>query len=397
MKTFKNLIFTIIITMMCYGMQAQNNSVKLEPNSPTGQRGVFIGNSAGSSVTSEYDNTYIGDKAGLSSTGYRNTYIGSKAGVNSTSGVYNTFLGYLAGSASVGSNNVFLGAQAGTANTSGGFNVLVGSSAGKSLTTKEGNTFIGAFAGEFSNNDSNTFIGHASGRYTIGGRNTYVGQWTGRDMVSGEENVLMGTWVGVLMTSGNKNTMLGTCAGQNKTSGDANVYLGYRSGYINNGNRNVFIGNQSGSQVAGDDQLYIENSDTITAPLIYGDFANDKVGINTNDVPEGYTLAVRGDIIAEEIRLKLYADGWPDYVFKSDYQLRTLEETEQEIKVLGHLPGVPSAEEVGEDGVEIGEMNTILLEKIEELTLHLIDINKTVKQLHEENKQLRNRIIKLEK
>jgi len=75
----------------------------------------------------------------------------------------------------------------------------------------------------------------------------------------------------------------------------------------------------------------------------------------------------------------------------------TLEETEQQIETLGHLPGVPSAEEVGTDGIQVGEMNAILLEKIEELTLHMIDMNKEVKTLREENQTLKNRIDQLEK
>jgi len=69
-----------------------------------------------------------------------------------------------------------------------------------------------------------------------------------------------------------------------------------------------------------------------------------------------------------------------------------LTDLETEIATLGHLPGVPSAEEVEENGHALGRMDAILLEKIEELTLHLIDINKEVKTLREENNSLKNEV-----
>jgi len=396
MKTFKNLLWSTLFSFICYSVHAQTTSTVLGTNSNVGSLNVFIGNMAGDSAVNPAQNTFIGNKAGTNATSTHNTFIGSNSGTN-CKGSSNTFIGSNTGKECTVSNNVFVGADSGMNNTLGVFNLFIGRSAGKYNTTHGGSTYVGAYAGTYSNNEHNTFMGYSSGMYAEGRRNSFVGAWSGRDLTAGEENVLFGTWAAINMTSGNRNTILGTYAGQHKTSGDDNVYLGYESGRENQGNRNVFIGYESGKDVVGDNQLYIENSDTVTAPLIYGDFENDKVGINTNDIPEGYTLAVRGDIIAEEIRLKLYADGWPDYVFKHDYNMLTLEETAEQIETLGHLPGVPSAEEVGENGVQIGEMNTILLEKIEELTLHLIDINENLKTLQKENQALKNRVIELEK
>lgn len=79
--------------------------------------------------------------------------------------------------------------------------------------------------------------------------------------------------------------------------------------------------------------------------------------------------------------MKLDIDNWPDYVFKNDYQLLNLYETEEYVYTNGHLPGVPSAQEVENDGVNVGEMNKVLLEKVEELTLHIIDLQKQVDEL----------------
>lgn len=88
---------------------------------------------------------------------------------------------------------------------------------------------------------------------------------------------------------------------------------------------------------------------------------------------------------------KLYAKGvvvtlndWPDYVFDDNYEMRSLGETEQYIKENGHLPGVPSAAEVETSGIELGEMNRILLQKIEELTLQLIELQNKINEITEE-------------
>lgn len=98
---------------------------------------------------------------------------------------------------------------------------------------------------------------------------------------------------------------------------------------------------------------------------------DSRVGIGT--LPNvNYRLSVDGKIIAEELKVQL-SQNWPDYVFGKEYQLMSLEDVAEFIGKNKHLPGVPSAEEVStENGIELGEMNRILLEKIEELTLHLI-------------------------
>jgi len=106
--------------------------------------------------------------------------------------------------------------------------------------------------------------------------------------------------------------------------------------------------------------------------------ANGNVSIGTTD-PKGYKLAVAGNMIAESMKVKLQGT-WPDYVFKRDYELPTLEQTEKHIKEKGHLPGIPSEAEVKAEGIEVGDMNAKLLKKIEELTLYMIDQNKRLEQ-----------------
>ena len=104
-----------------------------------------------------------------------------------------------------------------------------------------------------------------------------------------------------------------------------------------------------------------------------------KVGIGTDDT-KGYKLAVAGNVIAESIKVQL-STAWPDYVFAKSYKLPALAEIEKFINENGHLPGIPIASEVKASGIDLGEMNAKLLQKIEELTLHLIRQQKEIDEL----------------
>ncbi len=102
------------------------------------------------------------------------------------------------------------------------------------------------------------------------------------------------------------------------------------------------------------------------------------VGIGTTAPDPAYKLSVDGSIRADEIVVE---SGWSDFVFDRDYDLLPLEAEETFIQENGHLPDVPSAEEVEADGVTVGETQAILLQKIEELTLHLIAQEKRIQEL----------------
>jgi len=106
-------------------------------------------------------------------------------------------------------------------------------------------------------------------------------------------------------------------------------------------------------------------------------YNSGSVGIGTSN-PGSYKLAVKGKIRAEEV---IVETGWADYVFEKDYDLKTLGEVEQYINTHGHLPGIPSEKEVKGKGVSLGEINAKLLEKIEELTLHVIQQQKEIDKL----------------
>ncbi len=110
--------------------------------------------------------------------------------------------------------------------------------------------------------------------------------------------------------------------------------------------------------------------------------------IGTEDLPEDYMLAVNGNVIAEKIKVRLFAD-WPDYVFADNYKLKSISSLEKFIQTNNHLPGMPSAKEMEKEDVDLGEMQVKLLEKVEELTLYIIELNK-------ENEALKERITQIE-
>jgi hypothetical protein len=107
------------------------------------------------------------------------------------------------------------------------------------------------------------------------------------------------------------------------------------------------------------------------------------VGIGTplTNNPNGYTLAVNGKIGAKDVQVETASTTWPDYVFAKDYQLPSLTEVEKYIQENKHLENVPSAKEIEKNGHSLGEMDKILLKKVEELTLYVIQQQKEIEEL----------------
>jgi hypothetical protein len=127
-------------------------------------------------------------------------------------------------------------------------------------------------------------------------------------------------------------------------------------------------------------------------PAIFVKASDNTVGIGTNN-PAGYKLAVAGNMIAERIKVKA-PGAWPDYVFQEDYRLPSLDSVAVYIQKQKHLPGLPSAKTVEEDGLDVGDMNARLLEKVEQLTLYLIKQHDMIEHLKCENEQIKAEISK---
>nr|WP_320120081.1 hypothetical protein [uncultured Marinifilum sp.] len=110
------------------------------------------------------------------------------------------------------------------------------------------------------------------------------------------------------------------------------------------------------------------------------------IGIGTNSPTA--KLSVNGKINAKEVQV--IATGWPDYVFKPNYSLMSLKDLETYINQNGHLPNIPSEQEVEEKGISLADMDAKLLRKIEELTLYILEQNKKMEEMQEEILQLKN-------
>ncbi len=108
--------------------------------------------------------------------------------------------------------------------------------------------------------------------------------------------------------------------------------------------------------------------------------AGGGIGIGTTTIPGTYKMAIDGKVIVEGLDVQL-SGSWPDYVFKEDYKLRSIPELEAFINENGHLPDVPSAEEMENGVLDLEKMNTLLLQKVEELTLYVIELKKEVDAL----------------
>lgn len=157
-----------------------------------------------------------------------------------------------------------------------------------------------------------------------------------------------------------------------------------------NEHRAILCGGKT-AQVANGGYIYVHGNDYSAFPgsvaMVAGHggkifMLNGHVGIGTT-APDA-KLTVKGPIHAEEVKIDLTVPA-PDYVFKEDYDLKSLKEVQDHIKKHGHLPNIPSAKEMEANGIELGEMNMKLLEKIEELTLYIL---KQEDELHKKNQKI---------
>jgi hypothetical protein len=120
-------------------------------------------------------------------------------------------------------------------------------------------------------------------------------------------------------------------------------------------------------------------------PRIQIDGTSGNVGIGT--LTPDSKLSVKGQIHAQEVQVDLNGAVAPDYVFDKDYKLPTLQEIQSYITANKHLPEVPSAKEMEEKGIVLGEMNLLLLKKVEELTLYILEQEKRIQKLEQKDNQ----------
>lgn len=358
----------------------------------TGSENTIVGNSAGRSNTTGAGNTFIGSVAGLNNkTGDVNTFVGGLSGVSNTQGRNNTFIGYVSGASNTtGSYNAFLGDAAGNLNTTGLFNTFLGSGAGNNNSTGSFNTFVGQRSGYRSQTGQfNTFLGGRAGYNAVADSNTFVGYRSGYNATSGAGNTFFGYQAGQTITTGSNNVIIGPSAGSTITDGNDNVLMGYNSQADDGLHNATAIG--SGSRVAISNALILGNGANVgigtSAPATRLEVVspqNDQSGLRltslTTNSPstlatdQFLTVNQQGDVVKARYQLRISdVSQWSDKVFSPTYQLRPLRAVASYVRQQGHLPGVPSAEQVQREGVDLVKMNSLLLEKVEELTLYGIE------------------------
>jgi len=169
---------------------------------------------------------------------------------------------------------------------------------------------------------------------------------------------------------------------------------GQDAGLPNTSNGYVMLGSGTGTSpnlVIDNNEIMVRTNSAGADLLLQHDGGNiilcgneqGGVGIGVlagTSIPAGYLLAVDGKIISEEVKVQL-SGNWPDYVFDKKYNLLSLDDLKKYISINKHLPNIPAAAEVEKNGIELGDMQKKMMEKIEELTLYILDLQKQIDEL----------------
>jgi trimeric autotransporter adhesin len=338
-----------------------------------GTSNLFLGNNAG------YN-------AGLTALSKENTFIGTNAGFNNTDGNNNAFLGIGAGVYNtLGNYNTFLGVNSGGNNRTGSNNMALGLNAGY-----DG---IGTVAKNF---NYSVFIGNAAGAKTSQDFNTFIGYASGAHNVTGNSNICIGGYAGGHPAAANNSncTFIGTQSGPWTGTDHANP-----TATLNNLTNATAIGNRSKCTVSNALVLGGVDADAVKVgigihnpqyPLDVKGVVNMRTAFNAPSMKindrDFMGIDQEGEFWVSNFKMK-YADEtqWADKVFDKNYKLLKISELESFVFKNKHLPNIPSAKEVVEKGVDNTEMTSKLFEKIEELSLYIIQLEKRISTI-EKNK-----------
>jgi hypothetical protein len=318
-----------------------------------GNRNVATGNEALSNITTGYNNTALGCNAGFSNAeGHGNVYIGRDAGYNhlGSDRLYianNSLAPLICGDFSDGSVMIGTSAKKGTLHVTDAFHdttsiyIAPHSGAGHSMIHFGGSSYVDR------------------GMYWIYDPSTDNLELWSQNLFGHD-----GPWISVLQLNG-------------QITFDSQVDFDDR----------VFF--HTGSEVSFEDDVSFEDPVSFTDDVSFAEdvsfaknaFIADNVAIG-GSYADGYKLSVDGKVICTEVRVEATA-SWPDYVFSKDYNLLSLQELEYNIRNNKHLPGIPSSDDIEKNGYELGNMQVKLLEKVEELTLYLIEQGKKIEDLEQ--------------
>ncbi|WP_185209542.1 hypothetical protein [Chryseobacterium sp. C3] len=305
----------------------------------------------------------------------KNLFFGG--GVNNATSILNTVFGLGAFTQNItGGGNTAIGSNAMSITSNGNSNTAVGSGAMNNAQSGSDNVAIGTNALEsFISSSGNTAIGsHAMAYGSTGTNNTAIGVSGLRYLKSGTANVSVGSESFRSLDNGSNNINLGYSNARNILSGNNNIFIGTNIVPYNatSPNNELNIGN-----------WIVGNNGTIGI----GQFTNQLPANGIANDGEKYKLFVKDGIKTEKVKVDIAANnGWADYVFEKGYKLMPLNSVEKFIKENGHLPEVPTTEEAIKNGIELKEMNILLLKKIEELTLYTIEQQKRIEALEKKVK-----------
>ena len=412
-----------------------------------GDYNVFLGDHSGFKNVNGLQNLFMGSYSGGDNlSGKSNAFIGANSGRLNQSGDFNVFVGEQSGYSNLsGSQNLFMGAFSGYTNGTGTFNDFIGNYAGYSNSTGQYNVFIGDHAGFTTNASQNLFMGGYAGYLNTGGQNNaFIGTNAGRSNTTGQNNVYIGDQAGLNMGIGQNNTFLGAGSGATGSNLTNATAIGANASVLTS--NTVVLGNAATTitgigLAAGVSGLRFANVTSATTPtavvggnkiltvdgsgnVVLGTLASGSINSvgspvaettwknqdgylynnSTNGVVingtglDGNSLIVKGGVLSKEVNVKVEgSESWPDYVFKPSYKRMTLDEVEKFININGHLPNVASATEMVATGNNLNKTDIKLLEKVEELTLYLLEMKKANEVQNAEIQNLKKQVKSLRK
>lgn len=337
--------------------------------------------------------------------------------------------------------NTAVGAYAMELNTLGQSNVAIGAFSLRNNLTSDYNIAIGESALRNATGGSNVGIGGLNlNTLTVGNYNVGIGSFNLQLLNNGNENTAIGYYTGRTLINGNKNILIGSDVQPMNTTGSNQLNIGNwiygNAGKIGIGVENPLEKLHIGGKVRIDElddiltnnyavttditgTLYKTNLNNIgywkkniVNNIIYTTDSDTKVGIGTSNpyaklhvagnvyldskvyigtvdaqtsnYLSTYALAVNGSAIFTNAKVKLYGN-WPDYVFDEKFKLMPLDILEEFIMKNKHLPDVPTSDDVQKNSIDLGENQKILLQKVEELTLYIIQLKKEIDLLKIKN------------
>ena len=320
---------------------------------------------------------YLGDDEGS-----YNVHLGYEAAQNVVTASHNVAIGYQAmedaGGASSGGNHVTKNVAIGyrplvKIDENAQFNIAIGVDVANNNTTGSNNIVMGYRAAYQNSGD-------------LGQNNIFMGMSTGNAIDGGELNICLGKDAGLALTTANDNILIGQDAGSQQTTGNHIIALGKNAGRgsgvtADTNASSIFIGQAAYSSEAG------ATNETVIGNEAIGKGSNTVV-LGDDNVTDIYLSEDKGAIVygGTFSGSAFIDDGTqlnvPDYVFEPEYDLKSLEYVETHISQSKHLPGVPSRDDKnGWVSYDMGGRDMLLLEKIEELTLYVIRLEKRIKDL----------------